>query len=276
MTARPPFTPFADGSPKFQPGLRRIEPVNWLLPDTEADIALEAKAKLFAERPNETFVALAGSEPGQKEACSLVEQALGQVCSPTSEPGLLAASRLVSDDLCLMERQGEHWVLRAASLAAPTHFSLADTLGKSLENLHQPVPDGTPALAGKISKMFDQVPPGAVFERFNWTIQLGNTRFMPDAAPMRAQALLTAPEQASKVLHLRVERQTILRLPKTLGVLFCIRICIDPLRNLSAAQAKQLFTAWAEADEHVRGYKKWAVFDRLMVHFVDNFDFSKN
>ncbi|PHR56071.1 MAG: hypothetical protein COA47_13355 [Robiginitomaculum sp.] len=267
---RPPHRPFADGPPQFQPGLQRIEMNDWLLPDTEKQIALAAKTELFASSLGEVFQQTAGSEPGQREVRTMVEQAVGQTCQMNGEPDLLAASRLVSDDLCLMEKPEEEWILSAASLAAPTHFSLANTIGKSLRGMHRPVPDGAPGLSSKITMMFDRIPPGSVFERFNWTIQANAARFMPDAASMREQAAKTPIALADEMLHLRVERQTILRLAETGGVLFCIRICIDRLCDLDQTVLQQLIQAWNAANAEVRAYKKWSVFEPFMAQFAKN------
>ncbi len=265
---RPPHRPFADGPPQFQPGLQRIEMKDWLVPDTEKQVALPAKTLLFENALDEVFGQSVGSEAGQREVRAMVEHAVGQICPISDEPDLLAASRLVSDDLCLMEKPEEEWVLSAASLAAPTHFSLVNTIGKSLGGMHRPVPDGAPGLSSKITMMFDRIPPGSVFERFNWTIQVGATRYMPDATPMRQLATDTPLSRVDEVLHLRVERQTILRLAETGGVLFCIRICIDRLADLDQSVLIQLMRAWNAANAEVRSYKKWAVFEPLMAEFA--------
>jgi hypothetical protein len=97
-------------------------------------------------------------------------------------------------------------------LTSPTFFSLPHAAGKTLAELHAPVPGGD-RLAARMARVFDHVRPGQVLERFNWTLQAGNERFTPDGAPLRARALAAAPEEAANLLHVRVERQTIAKLP---------------------------------------------------------------
>ncbi len=264
---RPPHLPFMEGSPQFVPGLRRIEQSNWLVPDTECEAALPQKHELFQTRLSEVFGQTDASRPAQVEATQMVCAALGVPLPANREAPLLAVSRLISDDLCLMEKQDSGWILTAASLCSPTHFSLARVLGGSMAGLHKPVPDGAPALSGKIEMMFDRIAPGLVIERFNWTVQAGAMRFMPDAAPMRALAAQTPLKDCGRVLHLRVERQTIVRLPKTRAVLFCIRVCIDPLHALSEIQQQTLYQNWTQASAEVRAYKGWAHIDPLMRAF---------
>ncbi len=272
MSARPPFTPFMQGAPRFTPGLRPINIQNWLAPDTEAQTALPDKCALIKKCPQDVYGAMPGAGPGSEEAVRMARQALP--AAPALDPNLpplLAMSLHVSDDLCLMEKQGGEWVLTAASLCAPTHFSLAQVLGKSVTFLHGPVPDGAPALASKINFMFDRLPPGTIVERFNWTIQLDATRYMPDPGPMRARVAALPAKEAVPRLHLRVERQTIIRLPQPHGVLFCIRVCIDPLSALSRAHCIGLRKSWDAAEDTARRYKHWAPFEPSMRVFFDQY-----
>ena len=154
---------------------------------------------------------------------------------------------------------------------APSFWSLHENIGGPLAHLHGPVPDrlgadGTQGLASRIGRMFSALPADQVLERFNWTIQAGPERFTPSSAPLLARATQARPEDAPDLLHLRVERQTIRRLPRTGGVLFTIRVCIDPLRAVFAVEgAKDAFArAWAETPEHVRAYKHWAPMEKLV------------
>ena len=89
--------------------------------------------------------------------------------------------------------------------------------------------------------------------------RLGGERFTPSSDPMkRALATLNGEDTASD-LFLRVERQTIRKLPETGAVLFTIRICVDPLPPILAdRQVKELFAqAWQSTAEDVAAYKGW-------------------
>ena len=65
--------------------------------------------------------------------------------------------------------------------------------------------------------------------------------------------------EAASDLFLRVERQTIRKLPDTGAVLFTIRICVDPLPPILAdGQMKEQFRkAWQSTAEDVAVYKGW-------------------
>lgn len=262
---RPPYLPFLAGPPEFVVGLKPIEPAAWLAPDTE-HAWLPEKRRLMAERAVDVIALTPGSEPAQAETAALICQAVARPAG-----GFLEAAAAVSDDLCIMERRGDVWSLTAAVLCAPSQWSLAENIGGPLTHLHGPVPDRlgpgeTQGLAVRIARVFDALPSEAILERFNWTIQAGPERFMPDGAPARAAAEAAPEEEALPLLHLRVERQTIRRLPQTGGVLFTIRVATDPLAGVFAVEgAREALTrAWRGAPNHVRAYKKWAAYERLM------------
>jgi len=253
---RPPFTPFRSGAPRFLPALAPIDLAFWLAPDSEAHV-LDWKSGLL-DRPGAVFRQAEDAAPAAEEAACAVEAALG-----VSRSGdLLSASRLVSDDLVVMEREAGAWVCTALTLTAPTFFAIDAVHRRDLAALHGPVPDGG-RLAGRIGRVFDHVRAGQVLERFNWTLQPGAERHAPDAAPLRAAAQAADPAQALDFLHLRVERQTIRRLPQTGAVLFTIRVCLDPVAAIAPADRPALAEAWRTLGPRGRAYKGWPALDRL-------------
>jgi hypothetical protein len=241
------------------PALAPIDPAVWLVPDSEAHV-LDWKAGLLGQRGLVVRESgCAGEAPPAAEAALAVEAALG---APVTGD-LTAASHLVSDDLVVMERVDGAWICSALSLTAPTFFAIDDVFGHDLRALHGPVPDGA-RLASRIARVFDHVREGQVLERFNWTLQAGPERFTPDAAPLRALAACADTANALDLLHLRVERQTISRLPQTGAVLFTIRVCLDSLAALSPADRPLLAQAWRTLGPEGRAYKGWTALEALV------------
>jgi hypothetical protein len=254
---RPPHTPFRAGAPRFTPALAPIDPAGWLVPDSEAHV-LDWKAGLLAS-PERVVRQAGDAAPAACEAALAVETALG---APLTSD-LVAASDLVSDDLVVMERVDGAWICTALTLTAPTFFAIDDVFGHDLRALHGPVPDGD-RLAVRIARVFDHVRKGQVLERFNWTLQAGPDRFTPDAAPLRVRAASADPETARELVHLRVERQTVIRLAKTGAVLFTIRVCLDPLAALAPGDRATLAQAWRTLGPQGRAYKGWTALESLV------------
>lgn len=247
---RPPV-PFLSGPPSFQVGLRPIPLTAWLQPDWEAHTLPEKRA-LLAEQLDAVYRAAPGSDLAAAEAARLV-----------GADSLPAAAALVSDDLVVLERQADAWRVTSLVLCAPTFFSAAEAIGRSLAELHGPVPAPDPAFANRIARVFEGLRPDLILERQNWTVQPGGCRYTPAAAPVFAAANQLTPSELAATLHLRVERQTIRRLPECAGVVFTIRVSLSPLGPLlqDSAQRTAFAAAWAGAPEAVRRYKRWPLLD---------------
>jgi hypothetical protein len=262
MTLR--HRPWAEQPPGFNIGLRPIDPDAWL---EEGDAEAERKQRLRAEHPDLVWGEIESSRAGQAEVLRLIENRTGQSGGPY-EP-LWAASLLVADDLCLMERRDGAWTLTAISLCSPTFFTVAESLGKPLRGLHAPVPNFEEKFLWRVERMFDNLPKDRIVERRNWTVLNSDELFLPSSAPIRARIGDIEPGDADHALYVRIERQT-LRVLETGGILFTIRIWRDKLAalrahpELMAAFAK----AWREAPQDFRGYKGLAYYDHLIEAFL--------
>lgn len=262
----PPYLPFLNGPLSLAPGLRPIPPETWLRPDTEEKSWLQEKRALMRTRRAEVFAARAGCEAAMEEAAMIVEAAAGPGNGVWETP-LEQAASTVSDDLCLLIREGYgFWRLEAASLCAPTFWRLSDKLGEPLSGLHAPVPGANPEMVGRVHRMFDALRPGQLLERFNWTVQPGPDRFTPSQEAYRQLAGMLSEKRALEALWLRVERQTISKLPETGAVLFTIRVAVDPLKAALAApeHVHAFAAAWDGVDPALADYKGWPHYDRLV------------
>jgi dimethylamine monooxygenase subunit A len=254
--------PYFDGPPRFDVGLKPIALAHWLLPDDQAHW-LGPKNALIDSQRDCVFEQHERSLPAQHELAELISQECGQALN-SNEPPLLAASRLVSDDLIIMEQVDGHWTNTACCLCSPTFFSAGFAASKSLTALHKAVPDGDFGLAARIGRVFTNLADGVILERHNWTLQWSDARFTPDATAMRKGAEDADTRAARDQLFLRVERQTIRRLPKSRAILFTIRIRLSPLVRLleDTLHCAAFARAWQDAPQIVRDYKRWSVLER--------------
>lgn len=287
---RPAHTPY-DGSAKpFAIGLKPLDPQDWIEVDDLLGDYLAEKDRLYAEIPEKVFMAESGTEAGQREVLETLVDFLparfpdsyrrdgsemtisGGADGPdrivqldAGEPPLKTASRLVQEDLVLMRKGADGWRLAAASLCFPSSWSLAEKFGKPLHEIHRPVPEFGPGTrsAELIERMFDKLQGQAVW-RLNWSLAAEPSLYLPlsqDARTERAGAVLSrfgADPTASAFI--RVERQTLRKMPLSGDILFTIRIYVDPMRvllshpdraTLAAGFADQL----AGLDEAQMAYK---------------------
>ena len=258
----------------FQIGLRPIAPQDWL-EGGEADPAAR-KDPLLAARRGLVWAETPDSRPGQAEVLELVEAALGPAPAAPGLPlipdlpPLYAAARRVPDDLCLMEKRDGAWRLTALSLSAGSFFTAEEVIGRSLAELHGPVTGFAERFLVRVQRIFEGLRPDLVLERRNWTVLNSDALHTPSSAPIRARIGEIEPGHAGRILHLRVERQTLRRLPRTGGALFTIRVWLAPLSDL-ASQPERLAAfahAWRTATPELRAYKRFDLYDDLVERFL--------
>ena len=224
---------FAD-EPRQRMGTRAIEEAGWLSSDVHRGPELALRRRLYDEAPGEVFDALADTDDPCAEAAALVHAWLA-----TNRPAFLAdwdaklphplvrAGLAVQEDLCVMQRGSEGWRLTAGMLCFPTYWRLADKIGRTLDQVHGPVPHYEDDLADKVALFFDRLPAGRTVSRRNWGLTAHPMLFVPDL-----DALIQPARFDSQQLWLRSERQTLRRLPDTGAILFTIRVQLAPATAL--------------------------------------------
>ena len=248
---KPRFTPYDGSSEPFAIGLTQIAPEHWIETDGDLERYLAEKDRLRREDPDAVFQAVSGSEQAQAEALdTLVAHLLDdhpaiysrlqntlaflnrRIPLDTPAPPLLTAGSLVADDLVLLENRDGGWRVTAGYVAFPSSWSLKEKAGRTIGEIHRPVPDFEPGSRndGLINRMFDRIAPGRVVERFNWSIY-------PEADldwPPEKGARLARKHFDPASNFIRVERQTLRKLPQTGAMLFTIRIYQDPIATVTA------------------------------------------
>jgi Haem-dependent oxidative N-demethylase, alpha subunit-like len=284
----PDALPFGDGVYRMAMGLIPIAACDWLEPGDVLADTLAAKRHLLETRHAEVFASLAEADAAADELLALVVVHLTEdhgalfrrdrdrlVNGATGESWDLAnralhpldlAGRLVAEDLCLMQQHGARYILTGASLCSPARWRLAEKLGRPLVAIHAPVPGYHDALASAVDRLFAALRPGRIVGRFNWGIADDPTPFQPVAGP---PAVLTAAEAGAK-LWLRVERQTLRRMPRSGAVVFTIGTRITRLDAAihSAEDAKALAATIATMPEETRAYKRIAPFEAPLLGWL--------
>jgi ribosomal protein S18 acetylase RimI-like enzyme len=217
----------AGGPPWLAMGLARVPEAEWLVLDGERPAELAERRRLLAERHDEVFAALPGTEAAGAEVLGLVTAwlaARGHDEAPLDGVHPLeAAGRLVQEDLVLMVERDGDLHLDAACLCFPSHWRLADKLGRPTGTVHQPVPGYQDELAARVDRFLTRLRPGVVTARRNWSVHESPALFAP----------VPAPPVPGADLWLRSERQTLRRLADSGAVLFTIRVQQAPFVSLA-------------------------------------------
>ena len=261
----PPYQPYTWAAADFQLGLRAINPRQWVLMDANFTATMREKRALLAAHADKYYRTIPSSLPAQHElreriAAHLVSdypdffsrqgsvitsRADGHQCDlhdDVLEP-LLQLSHLIEEDFMLVEQREGVPCISAASNVYSSSGRIVSSVGANIESAHQFVPTLNEKLAPRINRVLNSVHTEAPCERFNWQLTpMARLFFPPDnpheanAAAMHAVAerLHRNPLETGRLLWIRVERQTLSRLPRSKAVAFSLHTYSHPLESIKS------------------------------------------
>lgn len=118
--------------------------------------------------------------------------------------------------------------LLAGCVCFPSSWALEEKIGRPLDTIHAPVPTLNEQFANPVQQFLARIKPGISWERINWGLSRSPEL---NQHPSRKLARLDATVTLEEVWF-RAEYQSLIALPKTGGVLFGIRLVIEPLTKL--------------------------------------------
>ena len=261
--ARPLYRPYRWASADFQLGLRPIRPDTWILIGIDhAEIMRQKHERLSRFRPY-YYRTLPESLPAQRELRDQVTthllndhphsfQRMGSVVrsvitgqtldlnDDSIEP-LLQLSYMIEEDFMLLDESGGIPRITAAANAYSSSGRLVASVGHDMEWTHAPVPELTEKLGAKINRLIRTVHAATPCERFNWQLTPMASVFFPHSDPHGANAaamqhisaeLQRDPARVAELLWIRVERQTLSRLPGSNATAFSLHTYSDPLSSI--------------------------------------------
>ncbi|MGV0911773.1 heme-dependent oxidative N-demethylase family protein [Martelella sp. FOR1707] len=240
--------PYGRDYKPFSIGLSALDPDKWLEPGADLARYLAEKDRLLATRREEIFRAEDDSLAAGREALALIAGHLetrhdglyrrdggklhfldrAVALDDPATPPLLTAGMLIEDDLAILIKREDRWHLAAGFIAFPSSWSLTEKAGRPMEEVHADVPGFSAGTrnAALVARIFDNLKPGLPAERFNWSFKGADALAMPVSKHLPEDPF--RPVRPIAANFMRVERQTLTRLPETGAILFTIRIYMDP------------------------------------------------
>ena len=172
---------------------------------------------------------------------------------------LWQTSLRVCDDLCLLRETTKGYRLIAGSLCAPSAWSLASMLGKSVAQLHAPVPSLNHERASSIDRLLSHLSITKSFQRFNWGLKTTDClALFPGTKPFMPKSF--------DDIYLRIERQTLTRISR-FSVVFGIDVTVGKLTNVCAQEPslrKLLINAYRKLSDQQLKYKGIVDFGKFL------------
>jgi Haem-dependent oxidative N-demethylase, alpha subunit-like len=197
-----------------------------LLADSSDDVvAMDDQAKVPAQELLDLVLAQVYPDSG-----SHVVRADGVRVEVDYENPLLTLGRLVQEDFCILQKQGDEHVLTGAVLCFPASWTLSEKFMRPLIGIHDGVDSYDSSIARRVQRLFDGVQVGKPMWRFN-------ALWYRDAELHQPRSFLkrrVAPEQEA-ANYLRSERQCILRLSQSGAVIFSIHTYVLARQDVPGA-----------------------------------------
>lgn len=286
------YLPFQSGPYRMSMDLTASPECAWFEIDTLYPDEMRQRRTLLADRHNDVFAALPGSEAArtetlscvvdhlcryhptwfQRNATTLVNALTGEhwdLASLSYDP-LELAGRLVQEDLCLIQNGDAGPCFTAAVLCFPSRWRLRDKIGKPLPEVHGPVPLYADRLARPVNRFMQHVKPGHIAQRLNWSVLDDPVLFQTGGHGRDGIYTHITADNAGAKLYLRVERQTLRRLPQSDAVLFGIRVHVYPLARVitSSSLAARLADAVQALPTEMGRYKSLGTFKDALLGWL--------
>ncbi|KAL8680720.1 MAG: hypothetical protein Q9186_003119 [Xanthomendoza sp. 1 TL-2023] len=144
----------------------------------------------------------------------------------------------IEEDFYMMCPDGEGGYVQQALISCfPNSFMPPSKLGLSMKGIHGPVPGLQEKIGKGIHLTMKSMQGGSIIQRLGWSLQFqgpslmrtGGNNFEPK--PGEVVGDLSEPQDLSQC-YLRIERQSLARLPETRAIAFCVRHYVYPLEDI--------------------------------------------
>ncbi|KAI0015285.1 alpha-1,2-mannosyltransferase [Xylariomycetidae sp. FL0641] len=263
--ARPrPYRPFRWAYHQTM-SLTKLEPDWWIELESTYRQRIAQRKALYAAHGRAVLAALPGSELACRE---LMEMVVAFVCARYPQYFSLSADRSVLTNRILgttaalrgeqPQQQQQHplevlldhvpedfgivlrdpatglYVFRAGVICSALGWNVASKIGLPLHEIHRPVPDYAEKMQFSMDRFFSKLPTHKPIQRGSWGLEIDQPLYMPPGDAHESLRQTQDPALDPARLHLRVDWQTLRRLPLSGAVVFNFKALFTPLAALRA------------------------------------------
>ncbi|KAJ5104553.1 hypothetical protein NUU61_001900 [Penicillium alfredii] len=232
--------------------LTKLETDWWIELENTYKSRIAQRKDLFATNGKAVLDALPGSELACKE---MMEMALQFICARypqyfTLEDNRMLHNRIlgteqdirakhplgvlldnVPEDFAVMMRDDVtgSYFLRAAVICSAMGWNVATKIGRPLHEIHAPIPDYKEKMQFSMERFFTKMPTEKPIQRASWGLEMGEPLYMAPGDPQEQHRLSQDPDLSIKDCSLRVDWQTLRRLPLSGAMVFNFKALFTPI-----------------------------------------------
>ncbi|KAI0813021.1 alpha-1,2-mannosyltransferase [Xylaria sp. FL0064] len=231
--------------------LMKLEPDWWIELESTYKERIAQRKDLYAKHGPAVLQWLPGSELACKELMEMIIQficaryphyfilsednlwlenkILGVRVNIREKHPLLVILDHVPEDFAITLRDPDtgYYVFRAGIICSAIGWNLGSKIGLKLDEIHQPVPDYKEKMKFSMDRFFSKMPTNKPIQRGSWDLEVDKPLYM---APGGDRHTHDKDITASRV-HLRVDWQTLRRMPLSGGIVFNFKALFTPIEE---------------------------------------------
>ncbi|KAE8349969.1 hypothetical protein BDV28DRAFT_163255 [Aspergillus coremiiformis] len=246
-----PYRPFRWGYHQTM-SLTKLETDWWIELEGTYKQRIAQRRELYANHGNAVLGWLPGSEMACKELmeivlqflcaryphyfsvidnCILQNRILGTQQDIRSRHPLEILLDNVPEDFGLMLRDDKtgDYFLRAGVICSALGWNVGTKIGLRLQQIHGPVPDYKEKMQFSMDRFFANMSTDKPIQRGSWGLEVGRPLYMPKGDPHEKFRLCQDPNLQLEDCYLRVDWQTLRRLPLSGAIVFNFKALFTPV-----------------------------------------------
>ncbi len=235
-----PYFPIDTDGFKLTMGLKPLRGNDWIEIDDRYESEINIKRQLIADQRNDVFASTDDAQSAEAEVLERIQANLSanhpqisQMTNPNEGNDLIKAASLVQEDLVIMQEIEGSFRLTSAVVCFPSAWDLAQKVGKTMREIHAPIPHVNDEIGNSIDLFFNNMKASKSVQRFNWGLYDREALFQPSWWRAQQNTPDVTIENIGEKTFLRVEKQTLQRLSNERDTLFTIRIFNTPLAEVA-------------------------------------------
>ncbi|KAF2456504.1 hypothetical protein BDY21DRAFT_347400 [Lineolata rhizophorae] len=237
--------------------LTRLEPDWWLELERSYAQRVAQRQELFQKHGKMVLDALPGSELACKELMEMCLQfyaarypglfridkenmvfhngILGTKTDLKATSPLHVLLNNVPEDFGIMLRdpQDGSYQFRAGTICSSLGWHVGTKIGMRLHEIHEPIPDYKEKMQFSMDRYFAKKPTDKAIQRGSWGLEVDQPLFMPPGDPHEKYRDYQASELTLSRCNLRVDWQTLRRLPLSAAVVFNFKGLFTPVEEFA-------------------------------------------
>ncbi|TFK25077.1 hypothetical protein FA15DRAFT_379502 [Coprinopsis marcescibilis] len=179
----------------------------------------------------------------------------------------------VPEDFMIVQKDSStnKYHLRAGVSCSAIGWNMKDKMGKPLHEVHQPVPLYEQSLRHSMDRYFDKLSCDKPIQRGSWTFEAGQPLFLQVEDPGYAAHKQYNPELRIEDVHLRVDWQTLRRLPESGAIVFNFKALFTPVTEFRKEPYIPQLVARVLRDSQtsIKDYKSWQHLEHKLLPALD-------